>query len=143
MVNENVLYFIIYIPLLASIATSFFSTNRKINRYLVYFVLILMFLLSLSAMKLGTFTLSYEGTKYFFDNYLYSNATNVIILAVFLAIKIFFRIKNHKTEKNISYPIYYVGIFSFAVACLNINICNSVTFFVIYLLSEYKNFKTA
>lgn len=141
MISENILYFIIYIPLLTSIATNFFS--EKINKYFSYFVLILMFLLSLSVIKLGAFILSYKGIKYFFDNYLYSNTINVIILAVFLAIKIFFRIKDHKSEKNISYPIYYIGVFSFTIVCLNINICNSMTFFVIYLLSEYKNFKTA
>ena len=141
MVSENLLYFLIYIPLLASIMANFFS--RKINKYLVHFVLILMLLLSFSAIRLGTFIISYKNIKYLFDNYLYSNIINIVILAVFLIIKIIFRIKNHKSKKNLEYSIYYIGIFSFAIACLNINICNSVTFFIIYLLSEYKIIKTA
>lgn len=141
MINESTLYSIVYIPLLASIASNFF--NKILNKVFVYFILVFMFLLSVSVIQFGSFSLSYQDKKYLFDNNIYSNSVNLIILAIFLAIKIFFRIKNYNSKKDIDYPLYYICIFSFTIACINANLCNSITFFIIYLLSEYQINKTA
>ena len=136
MTKENILYLILYIPLLVSILSNFF--NKYANDIFSYFTLTSMILLSTYLMIMGKINISHDGLFYLFDNNLYSNVLNLLILNLFLLLKIFLKVKYQKLNKNMYYPLYFIGIFSFTVACINSNIINSITFFIIYLFSEYE-----
>lgn len=139
--NENILYLIIYTPLLASILSNFF--NKTLNKFCIYFILFFMLILSAFTLKIGKINLFYQDKKYLFDNNLYSNIINIVILVIFLIVKIAFRIKDNNSNNNLDYPIYYMGIFSFTIFCASINFYNSITFFIIYLISEYQTKKNS
>lgn len=137
--TSDIIYILFYIPFLTSILVSFL--NFKYNITLIRILLSFMLFLCIFCLFNERLQVNRVGNNFYsFDSNLYSNWINIIILFVFLLIKMILSFKKEyftRIDNKYYYSLYLIIIFSFTVICLTRNVITFLTFFLLYICSEY------
>lgn len=137
--TSDIIYILFYIPLLTSIAISFLDSKHNI--ILVRILLSLMLFLCIFCLFNERLQINRINNNFYsFDSNLYSNWINIIILSIFLLIKMILSFRKEyftRINTKYDYSLYFIIIFSFTVICLTRNVVTFLTFFFLYICSEY------
>lgn len=136
--TSDIIYILFYIPLLTSILVSFLDS--KYNIIVMRTLLSIMLFLCIFCLFNERLQVNRIGNFYSFDSNLYSNWINIIILFIFLLIKMILSFKKEyftRIDTKYYYSLYFIVIFSFTVICLTRNVITFLTFFLLYICSEY------